>query len=50
MDSNGSLHDFFLDYDIDQWLNTQGQGDGAALEQAMAALSSHLDFVDCKWL
>ncbi|KIM89669.1 hypothetical protein PILCRDRAFT_1992 [Piloderma croceum F 1598] len=46
MDLNGSLHDFFLDYEIDQWLNTQGQGDGAALEQAMAALSNHLDFAD----
>jgi hypothetical protein len=45
---NSSLHDFFINYDVEQWLNVQDQDDGAALEQIMAALSNHQDFTECK--
>jgi hypothetical protein len=48
MDLNNSLHNFFIDYDVEQWLSAQGQDGGPALEEIMASLSNQQDFAECK--
>jgi hypothetical protein len=48
MDLNRSLHGFFVNYEVDEWLAAQGQDDGAAMEQIMATFSNHQDFAECK--